>query len=219
MHGMVDFNPTYERLFDPFEISPGVILLPGEYRFTRFRSNLLSTATKASALGQHQPDVRRLLVGQGRGGVDLGHLQAPATVHVHLQYEPDVRATSRGATSSPASSRRTSTTRSPRDCRSRTWFSTTTDPATSGGRAAYAGRCSPGTTCSSHSIKAGSRRTSAAGSSSERPTARCRRSSSTRFASSRLTSASATTPNSQLPTPKALSGDRPGIHWALGVGG
>jgi hypothetical protein len=51
LHGMLDFNPTYERLFDPFEISPGVILLPGEYRFTRFRSNLLSTATKRRLSG------------------------------------------------------------------------------------------------------------------------------------------------------------------------
>ncbi len=46
MHGWFDFNPTYERLFERFEISPGVFLPPGEYRFTRFRSNLLSTATK-----------------------------------------------------------------------------------------------------------------------------------------------------------------------------
>ena len=46
LHGMFDFNPTYERLWEPFEISPGVFLQPGEYRFTRFRSNLLSTATK-----------------------------------------------------------------------------------------------------------------------------------------------------------------------------
>jgi hypothetical protein len=51
MHGMLDFNPTYERLFEPFEISPGVILMPGEYRFTRFRSNLLSTATKRRLSG------------------------------------------------------------------------------------------------------------------------------------------------------------------------
>lgn len=51
LHGMLDFNPTYERLFEPFEISPGVILLPGEYRFTRFRSNLLSTATKRRLSG------------------------------------------------------------------------------------------------------------------------------------------------------------------------
>jgi hypothetical protein len=51
LHGMFDFNPTYERLFEPFEISPGVLLLPGEYRFTRFRSNLLSTATKRRLSG------------------------------------------------------------------------------------------------------------------------------------------------------------------------
>ena len=51
IHGMFDFNPTYERLFEPFEISPGVFLLPGEYRFTRFRSNLLSTATKRRLSG------------------------------------------------------------------------------------------------------------------------------------------------------------------------
>jgi len=51
LHGMFDFNPTYERLFEPFEISPGVHLLPGEYRFTRFRSNLLSTATKRRLSG------------------------------------------------------------------------------------------------------------------------------------------------------------------------
>jgi hypothetical protein len=51
LHGMFDFNPTYERLFEPFEISPGVVLQPGEYRFTRFRSNLLSTATKRRVSG------------------------------------------------------------------------------------------------------------------------------------------------------------------------
>ncbi len=41
------FNPriNYERLFAPFEISPGVVLSPGEYRFTRFAS-FLSTAAK-----------------------------------------------------------------------------------------------------------------------------------------------------------------------------
>jgi hypothetical protein len=51
LHGMLDFNPTYERLFEPFEISPGVILQPGEYRFTRFRSNVLSTAAKRPLSG------------------------------------------------------------------------------------------------------------------------------------------------------------------------
>ena len=39
VHAILDVNPVYERLFEPFEISPGVFLPPGEYRFTRFRSN------------------------------------------------------------------------------------------------------------------------------------------------------------------------------------
>jgi Domain of unknown function (DUF5916)/Carbohydrate family 9 binding domain-like len=51
LHGMFDVNPTYERLFEPFEISPGVFLPVGEYRFTRFRSNLLSTAAKRRLSG------------------------------------------------------------------------------------------------------------------------------------------------------------------------
>ena len=42
IHAIFDVNPTYERLFEPFEISPGVTLLPGEYKFTRFRSVLMS---------------------------------------------------------------------------------------------------------------------------------------------------------------------------------
>jgi hypothetical protein len=47
MHAL--FSPqavTYERLFAPFEISPGVILPAGEYRFTRWRTNLQSAAKR-----------------------------------------------------------------------------------------------------------------------------------------------------------------------------
>ncbi|MGH9163364.1 MAG: DUF5916 domain-containing protein, partial [Vicinamibacteraceae bacterium] len=51
LHGILDLNPTYERLFEPFEISPGVILPPGEYRFTRFKTNLFSTAEKRPLSG------------------------------------------------------------------------------------------------------------------------------------------------------------------------
>jgi hypothetical protein len=51
LHGILDLNPTYERLFETFEISPGVILTPGEYRFTRFRSNLFSAAAKRALSG------------------------------------------------------------------------------------------------------------------------------------------------------------------------
>ena len=39
VHAIFDVNPTYERLFETFEIAPGVFLPPGEYRFTRFRTN------------------------------------------------------------------------------------------------------------------------------------------------------------------------------------
>ncbi len=34
MHSLFDLDVTYERLFEPFEISPGIVLPPGEYRFT-----------------------------------------------------------------------------------------------------------------------------------------------------------------------------------------
>jgi hypothetical protein len=51
MHGLLDFNPRYERVFEPFEISPGVILPPGEYRFTRFSSFPISTAAKRRLQG------------------------------------------------------------------------------------------------------------------------------------------------------------------------
>ena len=37
LHSLFDANVTYERLFDPFEISPGVVLPAGEYRFTPWR--------------------------------------------------------------------------------------------------------------------------------------------------------------------------------------
>ena len=37
LHSLFDVNPTYERLFESFEISPGVVLPPGEYEFTPLR--------------------------------------------------------------------------------------------------------------------------------------------------------------------------------------
>jgi hypothetical protein len=43
-----EFNwvPTFERLFAPFEISPGVILPPGDYRFTRWRLEAFSASKR-----------------------------------------------------------------------------------------------------------------------------------------------------------------------------
>ncbi|HUP41047.1 MAG TPA: DUF5916 domain-containing protein [Vicinamibacterales bacterium] len=46
VHAIMDVNPVYERLFEPFEISPGVFLPIGEYRFTRFRSNAMTAARR-----------------------------------------------------------------------------------------------------------------------------------------------------------------------------
>ncbi len=47
------FSPviTYERLFDDFEIWPGVVLPPGEYRFTRWRTHV-NTAAKRRLQGR-----------------------------------------------------------------------------------------------------------------------------------------------------------------------
>jgi hypothetical protein len=69
LHAVVDFNPTYERLFEPFEISPGVHLQPGEYRFTRFRS-VFSTATKRRLSGS---------VNVAYGGYWSGHAEQVTT--------------------------------------------------------------------------------------------------------------------------------------------
>jgi hypothetical protein len=46
IHSILDPNWVYERLFAPFVISPGVVLPPGEYRFTRFRTSLASAAKR-----------------------------------------------------------------------------------------------------------------------------------------------------------------------------
>jgi Domain of unknown function (DUF5916)/Carbohydrate family 9 binding domain-like len=46
VHAIFDVNPVYERLFETFEIAPGVFLPPGEYRFTRFRTNAMTAARR-----------------------------------------------------------------------------------------------------------------------------------------------------------------------------
>lgn len=40
VHALVDYDRVFERLFEPFEISPGVVLQPGDYRFNRFRTTI-----------------------------------------------------------------------------------------------------------------------------------------------------------------------------------
>jgi hypothetical protein len=53
VHGPLDLNIRFERLFDPFEISPGVVLPPGEYRFTRLGGSVFATAAKRPLSGSH----------------------------------------------------------------------------------------------------------------------------------------------------------------------
>ena len=50
-HGMLDYQRVYEHLFEPFTISPRVVLPVGEYRFTRWRSNLFTTAARRALSG------------------------------------------------------------------------------------------------------------------------------------------------------------------------
>jgi hypothetical protein len=58
LHALFDIVPTYERLFTPFQLFRGVVLPPGEYRFTRFRYNMNSATRRsltASLMGYFGP--------------------------------------------------------------------------------------------------------------------------------------------------------------------
>ena len=78
LHGMIDFNPTYERLFEPFEISPGVMLPAGRVPLHALPQQPAVDRHQAPPVGQHQLPLRRLLVGRGGAGDRQRHLQAAA---------------------------------------------------------------------------------------------------------------------------------------------
>ncbi len=65
LHSLLDLNPAYERLFEPFEISPGVVLPAGRYRFTRVRT-FANTANRRRLSGG---------VGFGWGSYWSGHAE------------------------------------------------------------------------------------------------------------------------------------------------
>lgn len=46
VHAVFDPNWIYERLFSNFEIAPGVVLRPGEYRFTRYKASIASASKR-----------------------------------------------------------------------------------------------------------------------------------------------------------------------------
>ncbi|NOZ43005.1 MAG: carbohydrate binding family 9 domain-containing protein [Alphaproteobacteria bacterium] len=50
-HFEVNWMPQFERLDQPFEISPGVIIPPGRYRFTRFRAEFQTARTRSWRIG------------------------------------------------------------------------------------------------------------------------------------------------------------------------
>lgn len=74
LHSVFDLSPTYERLFAPFEISPGVVLPAGEYRFTPIGFNFVSA--------QKRPL-------QGNFGMSLGNFWSGTakTVNAGLRYQ------------------------------------------------------------------------------------------------------------------------------------
>ena len=80
LHSLFDVNPTFERLFEPFEISPGVVLPPGEYDFTPLRV-FFSSAQK-----------RRL---QGSLGITFGSFWSGSaeSVNVGVRYSAPPRLT------------------------------------------------------------------------------------------------------------------------------
>ncbi len=80
LHSLFDVNPTYERLFESFEISPGVVLPPGEYEFTPLRV-FFSSAQK-----------RRL---QASLGIGFGSFWSGSaeSVNVGLRYSAPPRLT------------------------------------------------------------------------------------------------------------------------------
>ena len=80
LHSLFDVNPTYERLFEPFEISPGVVLPPGEYEFTPLRV-FFSSAQK-----------RRF---QGSLGISFGSFWSGSaeSVNVGVRYSAPPRLT------------------------------------------------------------------------------------------------------------------------------
>ncbi|MEC7906741.1 MAG: DUF5916 domain-containing protein [Verrucomicrobiota bacterium] len=50
VHAFGDYDRTYERLFAPFQISPGVILQPGEYSNNRYGFNFASARKRRATL-------------------------------------------------------------------------------------------------------------------------------------------------------------------------
>ena len=121
LHGMLDFNPTYERLFEPFEISPGVR--------AACRASTGSRASGATCCRRRPSGGSRAAStcicgnywsGKAEQVTTVAHLQAAAAVHAQRQHEPDVRAAARGPLHRPHLHLERQLRRLAARCRSRT---------------------------------------------------------------------------------------------------
>ena len=92
IHGILDFNPTYERLFEPFEISPGVDPAAGRVPVHALQEQSVLDGRRSAAFRQRQRHV----------GATTGRAQAeqvttsityklPPQLHDQPEHEPDVR--------------------------------------------------------------------------------------------------------------------------------
>ena len=95
LHGILDFNPTYERLFEPFEISPGVVLNAGRIPLHPIQDQSVLERLEAPPLWQRERHVGELLVGRGGAVDDLGDVQSAAAIYVQPEHESDVCPTAR----------------------------------------------------------------------------------------------------------------------------
>ena len=96
-HGMLDFQPTYERLFEPFEISPGVDSGPRRVPVHTLQELSDCDGVETPDLGQPPVGVGQLLVGRSRTGHGQRHLQGAAAADDQREHESDVRPLARRA--------------------------------------------------------------------------------------------------------------------------
>ncbi|HJN49869.1 MAG: DUF5916 domain-containing protein [Pseudomonadales bacterium] len=180
LHAFGDFVFNFERLFEPFEISPGVVLAPGKYRNTRNKI-IFTSASKRRLSGLFFLTFGDFWSGSAKQVTTSITYRMPPWITVSLRANQTFADLPEGNFIARIL---TSTVNFPchHACRFRISSSMTTDRKISAGKVAYAGPYALATTCFSPSIRVGSTtKTAACGSPTRTP--RCPRSSSIRFGS------------------------------------
>ena len=94
-HGEVNYAPEYQRLTEPFEIAPGVIIPVGSYQFHRFRVQLESSTARPFSVsgttwfGGFYDGHLTQLIGAVRWTETSGHLQLVFNVENDYGYLPE----------------------------------------------------------------------------------------------------------------------------------